>query len=153
MLDDGDPLTGWIVRGSNPVGGEIFRTLQIGAGVHPASYTMRTGSFSGEKGQGVALTTHPHLAQVKERGELYIYSPSRPSWPVIGWTLTLPFTPYDDRFRSKHVALEKGVHVTRNSVYLLGSRRCGHTAERLLPASRTPAVTEAMNVLTARKMF
>jgi hypothetical protein len=29
--------TGWTVRGSSPVGDEIFRTLQTGPGVHPAS--------------------------------------------------------------------------------------------------------------------
>jgi len=36
---------------------------------------------------------HPPLssAKVKERVELYIYSPSRPSWPVIGLTLSLPY--------------------------------------------------------------
>ena len=29
-------------------------------------------------------------AEVKERVELYLYSPSGLSWPVIGWTLPLP---------------------------------------------------------------
>jgi hypothetical protein len=33
----------------------------------------------------------PPSAGVKERAELYLYSPSRPSWPVIGWPLPLPF--------------------------------------------------------------
>jgi len=33
----------------------------------------------------VALTTHPpSSAEVKERVELYLYSPSGPSWPVLG---------------------------------------------------------------------
>jgi hypothetical protein len=32
----------------------------------------------------------PSSAEVKERIELYLYSPSGPSWPVIGWTLPLP---------------------------------------------------------------
>jgi hypothetical protein len=32
------------VRGSNPGGGEIFRTHQTGPGVHPVSCTMGTGS-------------------------------------------------------------------------------------------------------------
>jgi len=56
-----------------------------------ASYTMGTGSFPGVKrlGRGV---DHPHLtsAKVKERVELYIYSLSGPSWPVLGWTLPFP---------------------------------------------------------------
>jgi hypothetical protein len=40
----------------------------------------------------VAFTTYPHLnAEVKERVELYFYSPSGPSWPVIGQTFTVTF--------------------------------------------------------------
>jgi hypothetical protein len=30
--------------------------------------------------------------EVKERVELYLYSPSGPSWPVLGWTLPLPLS-------------------------------------------------------------
>ena len=33
----------------------------------------------------------PSSAEVKERVELYLFSPSGPSWPVLGWTLPLPF--------------------------------------------------------------
>jgi hypothetical protein len=45
---------------------------------------------------------HPHYppcsAKIKERVELYLYSPFRPSWPAVGWTL--PFSMYfeDKRF-------------------------------------------------------
>jgi hypothetical protein len=35
----------------------------------------------------------PYSAEVKERVELYLYSSSGPSWPVIGWPLPLPL-PY-----------------------------------------------------------
>jgi len=35
----------------------------------------------------VVLTTTPYNAEVKERVELYLYSTSGPSWPVIGRTL------------------------------------------------------------------
>ena len=39
-------------------------------------------------GWGVALTTHFQSgAEVKERVEIYLYSPSGSSWPVLGWTL------------------------------------------------------------------
>ena len=31
--------------------------------------------------------TNPSSAEFKERVELYVYSPSGPSWPVLGWTL------------------------------------------------------------------
>jgi hypothetical protein len=37
----------------------------------------------------VELTTPPSSGEVKERVELYLYSPSGPSWPVLG--RTLPF--------------------------------------------------------------
>jgi len=60
--------------------------VQTSAGAHPASYTMGTGSFPGVKsGRGVTLTTQPpSSAEVIERLELYFYSPSRSSWPVLG---------------------------------------------------------------------
>jgi hypothetical protein len=32
----------------------------------------------------------PSSAEAKERVQLYLYSPSGPLWPVIGWTLSLP---------------------------------------------------------------
>ena len=35
----------------------------------------------------------PARAEVKERVDLYLYSPSVPSWPVLGWNLPLPYTP------------------------------------------------------------
>jgi hypothetical protein len=34
----------------------------------------------------------PSSTEVKERVELYLYSLSGPLWPVLGWTLPLPFT-------------------------------------------------------------
>jgi hypothetical protein len=50
------------------------------------------GLSRGYSGRGVAMTTTPSSAEVKGRVELYLYSPSGPSWPVLGWTLPLPFT-------------------------------------------------------------
>ena len=42
-------------------GARFSASLQTGLGVHPASYTMGTGSFPGVKsGRGVTLTPH-HL--------------------------------------------------------------------------------------------
>jgi hypothetical protein len=53
-------------------------------GAYPASCTMGTGSFPGVKrpGRGVDHTP-PSSAEVKERVELYLYSPSGPSWLVL----------------------------------------------------------------------
>jgi len=68
------------------VRGENFLHLSRSApGAHPASYTMGTGSFLGVKHPGHGID-HPPLssADVKERVELYLYSPSGLSWPVLG---------------------------------------------------------------------
>jgi hypothetical protein len=83
--------TGWKVRGSNPCGSEIFRTCPDRSEAHPASYKMGTESLSPgiRCGRGVTLTTHTIWCRGSRRVELYLYSPSGPSWPVLGWTLPL----------------------------------------------------------------
>jgi hypothetical protein len=64
-----------------------------GPRAYPDSCTMGTGSIPGVKrpGRGVDHPS-PSSAEVKERVELYLDSPSEPSWPVLGSTLPLPFT-------------------------------------------------------------
>jgi hypothetical protein len=68
-----------------PVGVRFSAPVQTGP---RASRTMGTGSFPGVKqpGRGVDHPP-PSIAEVKERVELYLYSHSGPSWPVLGWTL------------------------------------------------------------------
>ena len=73
---------GWTVRESNLGGDEIFRT-RPDPGAHPASYAMGTGTFPGVKRPGSSSV------EVKGRVALYLYSPSRPSWPFVGCTLPL----------------------------------------------------------------
>jgi hypothetical protein len=64
--------------------------VQTGPEAYPASCTMGTGSFPGVKRPGRAVDhPPPSSAEVKERLELYLYSPSGPSWPVLGWPLPL----------------------------------------------------------------
>ena len=60
-------------------------TVQTGLVAHPASYTMGTGSVPGVKQPGRGVH-HPSLTrtEVKGRVKLYLYSPSEPSWPVLG---------------------------------------------------------------------
>jgi len=67
---------GWGARFSAPV--------QTGPGAHPYSYTMGTGSFPGVKRPGRDDHSPPSSAEVKERVDLYLYSPSGSSWPVLG---------------------------------------------------------------------
>ena len=74
-----------------PVGARFSAPVQTGSEAHPASYAMGTGSFPGVKrpGRGVDHPP-PSSAEVKERVQLYLNSPSGPSWPVPGRTLPLP---------------------------------------------------------------
>ena len=78
--------------------GRFSAPVQTGPGAHPASYTMGTGSFLGVKRPGSG-SDHPppSSAEVKE-GDLYLYSTSGPSWPVIGWTLSFLFLLTNQRF-------------------------------------------------------
>jgi len=76
----------WTVRDSNPGGGRCLPHPSRPALVaYPASYTIGTRSFSGLKqlGRGVDHPL-PYSAKIKERVELYLYSPSEPFWPVLG---------------------------------------------------------------------
>jgi len=41
--------TGWTVRGSNPGGARFSAPIQTGPEAHPASCTMGTGPFPGER--------------------------------------------------------------------------------------------------------
>jgi DNA-binding sugar fermentation-stimulating protein len=59
------------------VGKRFFAPVQAGPGAHPTSYTMGTGSLLGVKRPGrVVDHPHPSSAEVKERVEIYLYSPS-----------------------------------------------------------------------------
>ena len=71
----------WGARFSAPV-----RTVP---GAHPVSYTMGTRSPPWVKWPGHCVNhPHPSITKVKGRVELYLYSPSGPSCPVLGWTLS-----------------------------------------------------------------
>jgi hypothetical protein len=66
--------------------------VQTDPKAHPASYTVGTAvPYQREKRTGRTVNhPPPSSAEVKERVDLYLYSPSGSSWPVIG--RTLPFT-------------------------------------------------------------
>jgi len=66
----------WRARFSAPV--------QTGCGAHPASYTIGTGPFPGVKRSGCGVDHPTSRAEGRERLELYSYSPTGPSWPVLG---------------------------------------------------------------------
>jgi hypothetical protein len=74
-LDGAELETHWVAK--------FFAPVQVGPGAHPASCF-----FSRVKSQGPGVNHPPPFRdEVKERGELYHYFPSGPSWHVLGWTL------------------------------------------------------------------
>ena len=80
--------TGWTVQGSNPGGGEIFRTRPDRSWGPPSLLFNGYRVFHGGKAAGAwrwPLT--PSSAEVERRVELYVYSPFG---PVLGRVLRLP---------------------------------------------------------------
>jgi hypothetical protein len=72
-----------------PVGVRFSGSIQTGPEANPASYTRDTRCLWGR------WPPTQSSAGVKERVELHFYSPSGPSWPVVGWTVpyfTFTFT-------------------------------------------------------------
>jgi hypothetical protein len=68
-----------------PVGARFSASIQTGPEAQQTSYTVGTVTFPRVKrpGRGVDQSL-PSSAEVKERVELYIYSASGPSCPVVG---------------------------------------------------------------------
>jgi hypothetical protein len=61
------------------VGATFSTAIHVSSGVHPAPYTMGTGSFPGVKWPGRGFNhPFPSSAEVKERAELYLSSPPPP---------------------------------------------------------------------------
>ena len=77
----------------NRVGSEILCTRPDRSWGQPSLlYNGHRISFPGVKRSGRGLNHQPPSSgEVEERLELHIYSPSGPSWPVLGQTLSLLF--------------------------------------------------------------
>ena len=72
-------------------GARFSAPAHTGPGAYPASYTMRTGSFSGCKAAGAwCWPPTPHLAPRSWKGRAIPLLTSGPSWPVMGEPLLLP---------------------------------------------------------------
>jgi len=65
---------------------QFSATIHTDRQAHPTLYAVSIVSLSwGKSSWGVALTTHLQpIIKFKERVELYLYSSSVPSWPIIG---------------------------------------------------------------------
>ena len=92
-------------RGSNPDGCKSFRTrpdrpwgppslLYNGYCVHPEGKAARAWRW----------TLTPPAAEVKERVKLNLYTPSMPSWHVVGWALLIYVYVYWRLFRAILIA-------------------------------------------------
>ena len=84
--------TGWTVQESNPCRGRILCTCPDRPWGPPSLlYRGYWVSILGVKWLGCG-TDHPPTPTtvVKKWAELYLYSPSGPSWAVLGWNLPLP---------------------------------------------------------------
>jgi hypothetical protein len=69
------------------LGARFSAPVQTGPEAYPASYTVGTRSIPGVEPSGNdGDKPPPYSAEVKERVELWLYSPSGYSWPVLGWT-------------------------------------------------------------------
>jgi len=65
--------------------------VQTGRGAHSLLYNGYRVSFPGVKRQGRGVDHPPRSRdEVKETVELYRYSSSGPSWPILGLSLPVP---------------------------------------------------------------
>jgi len=73
------------IRGSNFRRARFSALVQTGLGTHAAIYKWVPGLFPGVKRSGCGVNhPPPPSAEVKEGVHPYHYSPSVPSWQVIG---------------------------------------------------------------------
>ena len=97
-------------------GARFSAPVQTAPGAHPASYTMGTGSLLGVKRPGRGADhPPPSSVEVEGRVELYICSPSGPSWSVLGRPLPLPL-PYSFK-RGKKIEILKAVAVWDGALF------------------------------------
>jgi len=83
---------GWNVRGSSPVGSEFSRTHpDRPCGPPSLLYNLYLFIPWGKAAEAWRWPPTQNSAEVKERVELYLYSPFGPSWPVIEWNVPLRY--------------------------------------------------------------
>ena len=117
-------------------GARFSAPVQTGSEAHLASYTMGTGSFLKSKRPERGVD-HPSQssAEVNERVELNVYSPSAPSWPVLGWTLLyFSFTFYISTTLQSVTPLKNVLGTSFSSVHHSRYRRFGSKCCLYLPA-------------------
>jgi hypothetical protein len=74
--------------------------------------------FPGGKAAGTwCWIPTPSCSVVKERVEVYVYSPTGPSWPVMGWTVPLPLP------RAFFLGGRRGTCTPKHFVNLMGENK------------------------------
>jgi len=101
------------------LGARFYTPVQNGTGAHPPSYAVGTASFPGVKrpGSGVGHPP-PSNADDIERVELYIYSASGPSWPVLGCSRVQFFISCFSSLHLSTYATSTSSHVLSFSLHL-----------------------------------
>jgi len=83
-------ISGWTGLGLNPSGSEIFCTRPDRPWGLSSLLYNGYWVIPGVKQPGHGVDPPPqYSAEVKERVQLKLYTPSGPSWPVLGWTPSL----------------------------------------------------------------
>jgi hypothetical protein len=124
----------------NPGGAEIFRTrLDRRWGPPSLLYNGYRVSFLGVKRTGSGVNhPHPSSAEVEERVQLYLYSPSGPSRPLLGRTEPLSF------FRSVSWDVSRQPVARVFKVFKkIRSTRCPETSATTTPKSEDFSYTKA----------
>ena len=97
-------------------------SCHLGSSLPSCADSVNLGGFTlVNAGQGVMLTTQPpSKCRGHGRVELYLSSPSRPSWPVIGRTFTVTFNADFERRRHLSVRCTSAAnwHITGTSFLL-----------------------------------
>jgi hypothetical protein len=116
--------------GRNPCGGEIFRIRPDRPCGPPSLLYNRYRVFPWGKAAGPwRWPPFPSNADVKERVELHLYSPSGSSWSVVGWAVPLPLP---DRI------CEQATLISGYRSSLTGKRRHLHLVPRLSMSGAVP---------------
>jgi len=107
---------------------------------------MGTRFFPGVKrpGRGADHPT-PSGAELKERVELYLYSPSGPLWPVLGWTLPLHYL----LWRCVDACIPHCAVCRRSLTF--GSGVLTHKLPCNIPSVKIDSVTVTLYVLDVKK--
>ena len=118
-----------------PVKARFYTPVQTDPEAYLASYTMGTGFSLWAKWPGHEVDhPPPSSSEIKERVELFLYSPSGPSWPVLGWPWPLFYLCPQDTLccSSREVGVGRICKATCCSVLPVESARVFQISWRLL---------------------